>query len=65
MQSLKNIYKYKCTSQSIILYYSKNQGRENVIKFKITLTPSNYYQDIKKSKYLNPVVVELLKISRR
>lgn len=30
------------------------------MKFKITLTPSNYYQDAKKSKYLNPVVVESL-----
>lgn len=30
------------------------------MKFKITLTPSNYYQDAKKSKYLNPVVVETL-----
>lgn len=30
------------------------------MKFKITLTPSNYYQDAKKSKYLNPVIVESL-----
>ncbi len=30
------------------------------MKFKITLTQSNYYQDAKKSKYLNPVVVETL-----
>lgn len=30
------------------------------MKFKITLTPSNYYQDAKKSKYLNPVVIESL-----
>lgn len=30
------------------------------MKFKITLTPSNYYQDAKKSKYQNPVVVESL-----
>lgn len=30
------------------------------MKFKITLTPSNYYQDAKNSKYLNPVVVESL-----
>lgn len=30
------------------------------MKFKITLTPSNYYQDAKKSKYLSPVVVESL-----
>lgn len=30
------------------------------MKFKITLTPSNYYQDAKKSKCLNPVVVESL-----
>ena len=28
------------------------------MKFKISLTPSNCYQDAKKSKYLNPVVVE-------
>ena len=38
MQSLKNIYKNKCTGQSIIPHYSKNWGRENVLKFKITLT---------------------------
>ena len=30
------------------------------MKFKITLTPSNYYQDAKKSKYLNPVIIESL-----
>lgn len=30
------------------------------MKFKITLTPSNYYQDAKKSKYLNPVNIESL-----
>lgn len=30
------------------------------MKFKITITPSDYYQDAKKSKYLNPVVVETL-----
>ncbi|MFA7082399.1 MAG: hypothetical protein WC135_07285 [Bacteroidales bacterium] len=30
------------------------------MKFKITLTPSDYYQDAKKSKYLNPVVVKSL-----
>ncbi len=30
------------------------------MKFKITLTPSNYYQDETKSRYLNPVVVETL-----
>lgn len=30
------------------------------MKFKITLTPSDYYQDAKKSKYLYPVVVESL-----
>ena len=30
------------------------------MKFKITLTPSNYYQDAKKSKYQNPVIVESL-----
>lgn len=30
------------------------------MKFKITLTPSNYYQDAKKSKYQNPVIIESL-----
>ena len=30
------------------------------MKFKITLTPYNYYQDAKKSKHLNPVTVESL-----
>lgn len=30
------------------------------MKFKITLTPSNYYQDETKSRYLNPVVIESL-----
>lgn len=48
------------TDQSIISHYSKNRGIENVMKFKISLTPSNYYQDAKKSKYLNPVVIETL-----
>ena len=35
------------------------------MKFKITLTPSNYYQDAKKSKNLNPVVVRSLEYFKK